>query len=271
MLLVGAVVFLAPSGLLPIARATAAGDPLTEEKSGGAAVIDWRRGAIAATGGAAADHRMPSADAARPGAERRARAAARARLAEVLRTLPLGGGRHLDEAAVTRAVEHAHLVSIDYQSNGGALVRMEVAFGAWTDSAAESPVTAGATVTGAAGAGAPPFTPDASAPASLAVAPLALSLSEARLAAAPLVVVGGQEVAVSSARYVVGGEVPTGVKPLAARSDKKGRLLVGTAEKAQKAERTAGTASRRGDVAGARTVAEFAGLPVVVYVHKILR
>ena len=82
---------------------------------------------------------MPSADAARPGAERRARAAARARLAEVLRTLPLGGGRHLDEAGITRAVEHARAVSVDYQSNGGALVRMEVRFGAWTDPAAESP------------------------------------------------------------------------------------------------------------------------------------
>ena len=61
------------------------------------------------------------------------------------------------------------MVGVDYQSNGGALIRMEVAFGAWTDSVAEQPATAGTTVTGAAGAGAPLFPPDASAPAPLAV------------------------------------------------------------------------------------------------------
>ena len=152
MLLVGAMVFLAPSAL-PIAMATAAGDPLTEEKSGARLPSTGAAGSSQQPGGAAADQRMPSADAARPGAERRARAAARARLAEVLRTLPLGGGRHLDEAAVTRAVERAHMVGVDYQSNGGALIRMEVAFGAWTDSAAEPPATAGATSHGSGGRG----------------------------------------------------------------------------------------------------------------------
>src|SRR5580704_8494322 len=52
--------------------------------------VDWRAGTLSATGGAAADLRMPSVDLARPGAERRARAAAIGKLRGALAALPLG-------------------------------------------------------------------------------------------------------------------------------------------------------------------------------------
>ncbi|MES1204939.1 MAG: hypothetical protein ABUS79_03290, partial [Pseudomonadota bacterium] len=90
----GALLELAALAVPICAAAGRSGDSFVEEKAG--ATIDWRRGVVAATGGAAPDHRMPSAEVARPGAERRAQAAARARLAEVLRALPLGVGRRLD-------------------------------------------------------------------------------------------------------------------------------------------------------------------------------
>ena len=92
-------------------------------------------------------------------------------------------------------------------------------------------------------------------------------MPEAHLAAAPLVVVGAQEMEVSSARYVVGDEVPASVKPLAARLDKKGRMVVGS----QQQPRGGPAVSSRRDVAGTESVAEFAGRAVVVYVHKIVR
>src|ERR1700733_4627179 len=49
--------------------------------------VDWRAGTLSAAGGAAADLRMPSVDLARPGAERRARAAATAKLRVALGAL----------------------------------------------------------------------------------------------------------------------------------------------------------------------------------------
>lgn len=242
-----AVVFCLTS-LLEVARAAASsGDPFVDSRP--SATVDWRRGAIQATGGAAADHRMPSADAARPGAERRARAAARARLAEALRSLPLGGGRHLDEAAVTRAVNRARELEVELQSNGGALVRMEIAFGDWeeladaTGAGGDRGAEGGSPAKGAMGAMGD--RDRASTPAGL----LAVSLPEARLAAAPLVVVGQREVALGSARYTGISGMPEGLRPLPGHVDQKGRLVLSGREGAQ----------------------ELAGRAVMVYVQKILR
>lgn len=211
-------------------------DVFVDERSG--ATVDWRRGAIVATGGAAPDHRMPSADVARPGAERRAQAAARARIAEVLRALPLGGSRRLDAAAVARAVRRARSTSVEYQSNGGALVRMEISFGDW----AEPPPSGRAPDAGAsASASASAVSADA--------APVPLWLPEGRLAAAPLVLVGGKEISLGGVRYAPAAGLPAGVQPVQVRADKQGRLLV--------------------DEGGRRQ--ELAGRPAVIYVQKILR
>ena len=220
-----------------VVPALAARDPFVEDKSG--ASIDWRRGIIEATGGAAADLRMPSADVARPGAERRARAAARARIVEILRNLPLGGGRRLDEEAVSRALGRARSVNVEYQSNGGVLVQLEVSFADWGPS---QPPPAGGH-----GQNAGVTNRDASAASS--PEPVAFLLAEGRLAAAPLVVVRGREIALSHARYMAASTVPAGATVLTAHVDKKGRLLLDDD----------------------RNSPELAGHPAVVYVQKILR
>jgi hypothetical protein len=187
---------LASSILFAAAAIAAAPDPLVQEESG--AVVNWRRGLLSATVGAAPDHRMPSADVARPGAERRARATARTRLGEALRKLPLGGGRLLDDQAVNRALEQARIATVDYQSDGGAVVTLEVAFGAW-DSPAPSPSDR---------------------------PPIALAVHEAHLSAAPIVIVGTREIIVGPVRYSSAPPPAGAPRPLKVRADKKGRLVV---------------------------------------------
>jgi hypothetical protein len=232
--LAGALVF-----LIAASTAIAASDPLVQEDSG--TVVNWRRGIVAATAGAAPDHRTPSAEVARAGAERRARASARARIGEALRKLPLGGGRKLDELAVTRAIERARVAELEYQSNGGVMVTMEVAFGTWAASASASASEKPSRPDGGSA------DDDGAAPPSRG-APTALSLSEGRLGAAPVVVVGGREVEPSAVRYATGAPPPGGPRPAKAKLDKKGRLII---------------------EAGAP--GEFAARPLLIYVHKILR
>lgn len=188
-------------------RSAGGGDPLVQESA--AVTVDWRHGTLAASGGAAADLRMPSADVARVGAERRARAAALERLAQALRALPLGGERHLDAPAVERALGRARTLTVEYQSNGGAVVRLEIPFGAW----AESPPAAGA--------------------ATVAVRVPALRLGAAPQLAAPGGGAAGA-VALGSARYVVGGGVPAAVRStlLKGRADKQGRIVIESASAA---------------------------------------
>jgi hypothetical protein len=118
-------------GLASVVARADRGDAL-KQTIGGAAV-DWEAGTIAATGGAAADLRMPSVDLSRPGAQRRAQAAAVVKLRAALAALPLGAGAKLTNAEIDRAVGRARAVDVQYQSNGGAIVRMEVRFGDWLE------------------------------------------------------------------------------------------------------------------------------------------
>jgi hypothetical protein len=155
--------------------------------------VDWSAGALTASGGAAADLRMPSVDLARPGAERRARAAALARLRAGLRALPLGGGRKLDPDRVDRALGRARAAGVEYQSNGGAVVRMTVGFSDWLEDASPATVT--------------------------------LFAPAARLAAAPLARVAGHDVAIGAAEYRL-GHAPAAAGARSARLDHAGRLEV---------------------------------------------
>jgi hypothetical protein len=190
--------------LVGTAVAAPAGDPLVHESKG--VVVDWRRGVLVAHGEAAGDLRMPSADVARAGAQRRARNAGRARLGEALRTLPLGGGRRLEPAAIERALERAQAKRVEYQSNGGVLLDLEIAFGDWNDQVPAAPgKDAGAT------AAAPP--------------PIVLRLTEGTLAAEPTLVVGEEEARLGSVRYALVGELPADTRPLVVHVDKKGRLV----------------------------------------------
>jgi hypothetical protein len=88
----------------------------------GAAEIDWSAGTLTAQGGAAADIRMPNPNAARPGALRRARAAAEAKLRAALREA--AGGMQVDD----KLLPLARVSRIEYQSNGGVVLWLTLRF-----------------------------------------------------------------------------------------------------------------------------------------------
>lgn len=219
-----------------VAPAARAATPPALEEMRGPVSIDWAEGTVTARGGAAADLRMPSADLARPGAERRARAVATARLKDALAGLPLGPGRALSVEAVEQALGHAQVVDVEYQSNGGAVVRLRARFGDWLS-------------------GEPPPGP-------------ALSVSEAHLAAAPALrlAVGKSsgkkgskeakddeaEVVTGVARYRIGAP-PAGTHAIAVKIDHDGRWVLHRDK-------------------GDKDLAEkLAGASIVIYVQKVLR
>jgi len=178
-------------------------DQLVQESHG--VVVDWRHGTVTARGVAAADWRMPSADVARAGAERRARGESRTHLVETLRNLPLGGGRKLDEAGIERAVERARTQHVEYQSNGGVTLELVIGFGDW-----EERVEPGA---------------PAAAVAATEQPPLALRLPEGSLAAEPRLLIGEREVELGPVSYASTGDLAADIHPVAVRADKKGRLI----------------------------------------------
>ena len=174
----------------------------------GGADVDWEAGTISASAGAAADLRMPSVDLARPGAQRRAQATAIAKLRAALTTLPLGSGGKLTGAEIDRAVGRARPVDVQYQSNGGAIVRVEVRFGDWL----ETPSAQG----GQGGQG--------------GLEGFAVAVPSMPLGAAPTARVGKREVRVGAAVYRVAD----------GRVDKDGRLVLaaGDAQLADKLARS---------------------------------
>jgi hypothetical protein len=168
--------------------------------------VAWDKGTLDVSAGAAADLRMPSVDQARPGAERRALAAGQSKLRAALAALPLGHGNKLTGAEIDRAVARARSADVQYQSNGGAVVRVELKFGDWLE-APNPPVV------------------------------LTVAVKNMRLGAAPMARVGGREVRVGAATYVV-GDGPKNVPD--AKVDKEGRLvLTGDAALADKLARGA--------------------------------
>jgi hypothetical protein len=134
---------------------------------------------------------MPSVDLARPGALRRANASATAKLRAALADLPLGDGRRLAAAEIDRALGRVRTTDVQYQSNGGAVVRVELKFGDWLE------------------------TPSPPVVATLAVPSI-------RFGASPMAKIGGQEVRVGAAVYRLG----TDKSALGAQVDKAGRLVL---------------------------------------------
>jgi hypothetical protein len=94
----------------------------------GGAEVDWSEGAVTASAGAAADMRMPSPDVARPGAERRAKAAVLEKLRTALKSLPVNPGEKLDASAIENALAHVQITRREYQSNGGVVLWAVVHF-----------------------------------------------------------------------------------------------------------------------------------------------
>ena len=141
----------------------------TWKRSVAGAEDDWSAGTLTAEGGAAADIRMPGPNAARPGAERRARAAAVAKLQAALHELGL------DKAAEKNAVELAIVSRTEYQSNGGVVLWLALSF---------------ADV----------------APGKAAPRPLRLSMAPFRFA--PIIAAGGKSVHPASATYHAAADCP---------------------------------------------------------------
>jgi hypothetical protein len=187
----------------PDAAAARDADPLVATNGG--VTVDWQAGTLAATGGAAGDLRMPSVELARPGAERRARAVAEAKLRVALMALPLGGGQTLKAAEIDRALARARAVDTQYQSNGGAVVRLQVRFGDWLDPKAPSAEAKGEGEGGASVA--------------------TLAVHSMRLAAAPIAKVGGREVRLGAATYRL-GPAPADASAFAAKSEHGDRLVL---------------------------------------------
>jgi len=197
------------------ARVVADSTPLRDAIAG--VDVSWDKGTLAVSAGAAADLRMPSVDQARPGAERRALATGQAKLRAALTALPLGQGHRLTSAEIDRAVGRAKSVDVQYQSNGGAVVRVELKFGDWLEAPEPAVV-------------------------------LTLAVKSMRLGAAPTARVGGRDVRIGAATYVVGDAPQKNV--VDAKVDKEGRLaLAGDATLVDKLARGA----------------------VLIYVGKVLR
>jgi hypothetical protein len=178
---------------LVLAASAASEDGLV--RAVGGAEIDWGEGVIRARAGSAADYRLPSADMARPGAERRARGTALDAVRAALERLPLGQGRKLSRAEVDAAAAKIKTVTTDYQSNGGALVTVAVRF---------------ADVAGAVAANVPPR---------------ALVAPSMPLELAPRLLAGGEEATLSWVVYRM-GPPPADADALAVHRDRQGRLVL---------------------------------------------
>ncbi len=180
-------IFVATSGAT---AAHARSDGLVRSLPG--AEVDWSDGTVTASAGAAADLRMPSPDAARPGAERRAKSAALVRLRAALDDLVVSPGEKLDARAIDNALEHAQIARREYQSNGGVVLWLAVSFGDL-------------------------------APASKPAPPLVLSVASAPLQLSPHLSAAGRQVRAASATYRPGKPEHDAVR---VQCDKKGRLVL---------------------------------------------
>jgi hypothetical protein len=152
--------------------------------------VDWSAGTLTAQGGAAADLRMPSPNAARPGAERRARAAALAKLRAALHELLPAASFDEKQAAPQTSVAR-----IEYQSNGGVVLWLELRL---ADVVAAPPAT------------------------------IALRASSMPFALAPAVAADGKTVTLGLATYRPAAQAPKDA--VAVRAEKGGRLALGAGQ-----------------------------------------
>ena len=183
------VAWLLPLFLLALTAVAQAAEPAAFKRAVAGAEVDWSAGTITVQAGAAADLRMPGPNAARPGAERRARAAAEKRLHAALREL---GQLRIDRKADDQAaLEHVAVSRIEYQSNGGVVLWLSVRFSDLV------PARGG---------------------------PWAFKIAAMPFEIAPTVVAGGKEVRVALATYRTAPDCPEDAVPVL--RDEKGRLVL---------------------------------------------
>jgi hypothetical protein len=152
--------------------------------------VDWSAGTITAQAGAAADIRMPNPNAARPGAERRARALAEDKLRAAVHVLV--PGQKLDEKSL---LDKAAVSRIEYQSNGGVVLWLALRF---ADLVPAKPAT------------------------------MAFKTTSARFEFAPTFTAAGKELQPGYVTYRPASESPKGAITL--RRDERGRLALPSAD-----------------------------------------
>ena len=172
--------------MLLLAASALAKEPPSFRRPLAEAEIDWSAGTVTAQAGAAADLRMPNPNAARPGAERRARAAAEEKLRAALRQL--APGKKLDDKA---ALAGASISRIEYQSNGGVVLWLAVRL---ADVMAANPAAA------------------------------ALRIASMPFALAPVVAAGGRAATVGLATYRDAADCPKDA--VVVKQDGEGRLVL---------------------------------------------
>jgi hypothetical protein len=118
---------IAALALLLLAGETRADDKLVRPL--GDSEIDWGAGTISAHGGAAADLRMPSAEIARPGPSAGPGPRPWPSCAPPCRPCRFAPAASCRRADLEAALGRAHPAGVDYQSNGGVLLTMSLAFG----------------------------------------------------------------------------------------------------------------------------------------------
>jgi hypothetical protein len=191
------------------------------------AEVDWEAGSVTVHAGAAADLRLPGPDAARPAARRAAEKRAAQQLRLALEALPVGGGHHLPDAAITAALGKARARDVDYESNGGVTLALAVDFadlGTLGDLGEKPRKDAGPALERAPSAAKARAVEPASA-AGEEVPALLLSVPSMPLELAPRLLVAGKERTLGSAVYRL-GEAPKARKAHTAKRDKSGRLVV---------------------------------------------
>ena len=203
--------------------------------------VDWSAGTVTASAGAAADMRMPSPDAARPGAERRARAAAVEKLRAALRVLPVRGKERLGEKQVDAALARASTTRIEYQSNGGVVLWVQVRFEDLVENASTTPF-------GGFGTDSPPHQPPRTSRAPVAATgSVVLAVGAMPLELAPSLLADGKEIVLGRVRYHQG---PAPADAIGVRRDDKGRLVLPKGSES--------------------ALDQLAGGPVVIYLQKVL-
>jgi len=183
----------------------------------GPAEVDWEAGTVSVRAGAAVDMRLPGPEAARPAARRAAEKAGAERLAKALEKLTYSGGVRLSRAKAVQAAARAKTKDLEYQSNGGVLLTLEVAFDDLVQPPKPELEAKKVSARDKGDVDAERAVPDEP-------AEIRLSVTSMPLEVAPRVYSGGIDTTLLTAVYRLGEAPKTGARVFSAKRDRQGRL-----------------------------------------------